>query len=120
MSLRQTKQKELLEREMQAFKEFFTADELFAQASKKDDSIGIATVYRFLKAKKEKHELHAYQCNRRTLYSKGESSHCHFHCTVCGTMSHFSVDKIDFVKKKLPGSLCHFQLDVHGVCDRCK
>jgi Fe2+ or Zn2+ uptake regulation protein len=86
---------------------------------KKDNTIGIATVYRFLKDLRKKKELHSYVCERRMIYSRDKNNHCHFICQKCETVTHFNIDKIDFLQTKIKGEICHFQIDVHGVCDRC-
>ena len=116
---RKTKQKELIQSEISTFKSLFTADELFNKIKKKDNAIGIATVYRFLKDLRKKKELHSYICDRKTVYSKETNNHCHFICQKCNRITHFDIDKIDFLKTKIKGNICHFQIDVNGICDEC-
>ncbi|MBI4173488.1 MAG: transcriptional repressor, partial [Candidatus Aenigmarchaeota archaeon] len=81
-SSRQTRQKKVLEREMQAMDSFFTAEDLHHKVRRRDPRIGIATVYRFLKSDRN---IHPYVCDRKTLYSSSSNSHCHFVCKGCGT-----------------------------------
>ncbi len=116
---RKTKQKQLIQSEISKFTSFFTADELSAQIKKKDPTIGIATVYRLLKDLRKKRELHSYVCNRKMIYSREKNNHCHFICQRCGQTTHFSIDKIDFLTTKIKGEICHFQIDVHGICEKC-
>jgi Fur family ferric uptake transcriptional regulator len=116
---RKTKQKELIQSEISTFTSLFTADELFDKIKKKDNTIGIATVYRFLKDLRKKKELHSYICERRMIYSREKNNHCHFICQKCDTITHFNIEKIDFLKSKIKGEICHFQIDVYGVCDNC-
>jgi Fur family ferric uptake transcriptional regulator len=116
---RKTRQKELIQAETNNFVSLFTAEELFDKVRKKDSSIGIATVYRFLKELRKKRELHSYVCDRRMVYSRQKNSHCHFICQKCGQVIHFDVDRVDFLKRKIRGDICHFQIDVHGICDEC-
>jgi Fe2+ or Zn2+ uptake regulation protein len=116
---RKTKQKELMQSEISTFKSLFTADELFDKIKKKDDTIGIATVYRFLKDLRKKKELHSYVCDRKMVYSQDTNNHCHFICQKCDRITHFDIDKIDFLKTKIKGNICHFQIDVNGICDEC-
>jgi len=120
MARRQTKQKNRISHELDKFSSFFTAEELFEKVNKVDNKIGIATIYRFLKDLRDKGELHSYMCDRRTLYSKNNQSHSHFICEQCGRVEHFKVENIDFLKNKIKGSVCHFQLDVSGICEKCK
>jgi Fe2+ or Zn2+ uptake regulation protein len=117
---RETRQKQLLQEELNSYTSFFTGKELFEKAHEKDKNIGLATVYRFLKDLRERGMLHAYTCNRRILYSQEKKSHCHFICERCKKVRHFYLDKIDFVRNGIEGDICHFQLDVHGICKECK
>ncbi|MFT4309460.1 MAG: Fur family transcriptional regulator [Candidatus Woesearchaeota archaeon] len=118
-SSRKTKQKELIQREVSSIKGMFSAEDLYNKVSSKDSSIGIATIYRYLKEAKNKGELYSYICNRRTIYSKGKNSHCHFICEKTGKTIHIDIDNIDFLKNKIPGTITSFQIEVKGVCDDC-
>lgn len=116
---RNTRQKELIIDEIEGFDRFFNSEELFERVKKKDSKMGIATVYRVLKDLKSKHKLHAYVCDRRTIYSRDKKSHCHFKCEKCGKISHVDVEKLDFLKKSFSGEICHVQIDVTGICSNC-
>ncbi|MBS3158407.1 transcriptional repressor [Candidatus Woesearchaeota archaeon] len=116
---RQTLQKKLLSQELASCSSFFTADEIFSKVKKKDDKIGIATVYRFLKEMKKNEQIHSYLCDRRVIYSTHPKNHCHFTCERCGKTSHITLDNIDFMKKKIEGNICHFQIDICGICTVC-
>lgn len=116
---RKTKQKDLILSEISACTSLFTADELFNKIKKKDSTIGIATVYRLLKELRKKEELHSYICERKMIYSRQKNNHCHFICQKCDQTTHFTVNKIDFLKTKIKGEICHFQIDVYGICDKC-
>ena len=116
---RKTKQKELIQSEISTFTSLFTADELFDKIKKKDNTIGIATVYRFLKDLRKKKELHSYICERKMIYSREKNNHCHFIYQKCDQITHFNIEKIDFLSSKIKGDICHFQIDVHGICDKC-
>jgi len=115
-----TLQKRILEKELLKFKTFFTADELFEVVIKEDLRVGIATVYRFLKSKVKTDEIHSYYCDRRQVFSTHDNSHCHFMCTNCGKTTHIKVKDLDFIKKGIDGKVCHFQIDIHGICKDCQ
>ena len=116
---RMTKQKTIIEEEMNKFDTFFTAEELLSKVQLKDKRIGIATIYRFLKDKTSKDRIHSYYCDRRQVFSRDKDNHCHFICTNCGKTSHFSIKDLNFIRKNINGKVCHFQIDVHGICDEC-
>jgi len=119
---RNTKQKEVIEQILSSMNSFFTAEDIYKLVKKKDNQIGIATIYRFLNGLKNENKLYSYVCDRKTLFSKEKKSHCHFTCEKTGKIIHFDIDNIDFLKKvkeKIPGSISSFQLEVRGVCDSC-
>ena len=117
---RQTKQKRIILKELEHMKGFFSSDELYSAVKAKDDRIGIATVYRFLKDAKERNVIYSYLCNRRRVYSSEKRSHCHFICENSGKIVHFDVDSLDFLRNKIPGDVNSFQLEVRGVCKECE
>jgi Fur family transcriptional regulator, ferric uptake regulator len=120
---RQTRQKDIMEAVLDRFNSLFVAEDFHKKLLDSGKRIGIATVYRFLKEKEKSHRLHSYICNRKTLYSKSNQSHCHFTCEKCGRTEHFNVDRIDFLKTKIneiDGEICHFQIDVSGLCKICR
>ena len=117
---RRTWQKELLEEVVQKLKTFFTAEELLEHAQKKDKRIGLATVYRFLKEYSKAGKVHTFMCDRKLLYAREKRSHCHYICERCGKMQHISIQDLNFLKKNLPGKICHFQIEVHGQCSSCE
>ncbi len=117
---RDTRQKKIIEGEMLKNKFFFTAEALYDNVLKIDKSIGIATVYRFLKELRKNRQIHAYVCNRKSLYSLKNMNHCHFTCESCGKVEHIRVENIDFIKKFIEGDICHFQVEVSGLCSACK
>lgn len=120
MKKRSTQQKILILDVISSFGTFFTADDLFSEVSKKNDKIGIATVYRMLSELKRQDKIHTYICDRKTLYAMNKTNHCHFICNDCGKTDHISIEKIDFLKKDIPGKVCHFQIDIYGICGKCE
>jgi Fe2+ or Zn2+ uptake regulation protein len=116
---RNTKQKELLLNSLSDINIFFTAEDLLNKVQKTTPSIGIATIYRFLNEIKSEGKLHSYTCDRKTIYSNQKNNHSHYICEKCKKISHIKIDNIDFIKNNIPGSICHFQIEVYGVCDSC-
>jgi|SRR3989338_2839034 len=117
---RQTVQKSILQNQISKFSTFFTGEELFEKAKQQDKKLGIATVYRYLKDLRVNGLLHSYECNRKIIYSKEKKNHCHFICEKCGNIEHLNIEKMDFLKEKITGSICHFQIDISGICNKCK
>ena len=113
MASRQTKQKELLQSTLVELPSFFNADNLYVKVISIDSSLGIATVYRFLKEQVELGLLHSYMCDRKTVYSKTKQ-HCHFINEETGEVTHFHIDNLDFLKHKIPGNISSFSIEVKG------
>lgn len=120
MVTRKTNQKKVIEEEIKNLRSFFDAEKLYIQVSKKNKKIGIATVYRFLKKLAEEGKIHSYSCNRKIIYSSNARSHCHFICENCGDTKHINLKKLDFMQKEIKGSICHFQIDITGLCEKCQ
>jgi Fe2+ or Zn2+ uptake regulation protein len=115
---RNTRQKEIISIEISKINDFFTAEELYARTRKHE--IGLATIYRYLKELKKLDMIHSYTCDNKLLYSKDKRSHCHFICEETGKIIHFEVDSLDFLQKKIPGTITSFQIEVKGKCLDCK
>jgi Fur family transcriptional regulator, ferric uptake regulator len=120
MKSRNTKQKETIQHEIDKIKTFFTAEDLYAQVAKLDPQIGLATIYRYLKNLREKNNIFSYTCNSKLIYSKEKRSHCHYICEESGQIIHFDIDSLDFLKDKIPGEITSFQIEVKGICKKCK
>ena len=118
MKKRNTRQKEIIEDVIKNQNHFFTAEEIHQITEK--ENISLATIYRFLKEKKEKLELYAYSCNKKQVYSKNKKSHCHYICEETGEVIHFDIDSLDFLKDKIPGEINSFHIEVRGTCKKCK
>lgn len=119
MPTRQTKQKQLLQQEIDSYTSFFTAEELYTKIHTTDYSLGIATIYRYLKTLVEQQKIHSFSCNRKTIYSNNSKNHCHFHCEQCNNIKHISIKNIDSLQQNLKGKICHFQIDINGICEEC-
>ena len=116
---RNTRQKEIIQSEIDKIKDFFTAEDLYQIIKKKHDDIGLATIYRFMKELRKKKDINSYTCNNKMIYSKDQKSHCHFICEETGKVIHFDVDSLDFLRNKIPGSITSFQIEVKGKCNKC-
>lgn len=120
MKSRNTKQKEYLAKKLEDIKGFFSAEEFCHQCSKEMLGIGVATIYRFLNEQEKLHLLHSYQCDRKKVYSKKSGNHCHFICEQCGKHEHITIKNIEAIRASTKGTICHFQIDVYGICVQCK
>ncbi len=113
--MRQTKQKQTLHTVLQKMNNFFNAEDLHAKVP----TIGMATIYRYLNTAVKQGEIHSYQCERKTVYSTSKKNHSHFTCEKCGETKHIHLNKLDFLKNQLKEKICHVQIDIAGICEKC-
>lgn len=114
---RMTKQKRVLHEAIQQMDGFFNAQELHSNVKTK--RIGLATVYRFLADLDAKSQIHAFICENKKIYSVSKKSHAHFTCERCGDVKHIKIQNVDFLQEA-KDDVCHFQLELSGVCSECK
>jgi len=115
---RLTQQKELIQLEINKISLFFSAEELHKRLVEK--RVGIATVYRYLNNLEKLGLIHSYNCDRRKIYSKSKTNHSHFTCEKCSKVTHFNISDISFIKNKIKSEICHFEVNVTGICENCK
>jgi Fe2+ or Zn2+ uptake regulation protein len=117
---RMTKQKQILQEEIGKSETFFSAEDLYQKIAKKDKGMGIATVYRFLKGLEESGGIHSFVCDNRKTYSISKKNHIHFECERCGMTKHLPAKNVDFLTAATGEEICHFQVNITGVCKRCQ
>ena len=117
---RLTKQKKMLHEEIKLFSSFFDAQELHQKLSGKHQKFGLATIYRFLNKAESDGDLHSFLCHNKKIYSNNKKSHAHFTCERCGKLKHIPLKNVDFLQETLPDEICHFQVELVGICSGCK
>ena len=120
---RNTRQKELIAGEIATREVLFTAEELHLQIQRKHPKIGLATIYRSLHELSASGSIHRFRHGRTVVYSSRTNSDAHFTCERCGQTVHIDVSSLDLSKAisaKSGRSICHFQLDVFGICESCR
>ncbi len=117
---RMTNQKKILYEEIKQFSSFFDAYELHARIVKKNQRIGLATVYRFLNTLESDGEIHSFMCDNKRIYSNNKRSHAHFKCEKCSDIKHIQIKNVDFLHESVNDEICHFQIELSGICSNCK
>lgn len=115
-----TKQKRLLNEEVDKMNYLFSAYDLHNNISKKTKDIGLATVYRFLNKLESENLIHSFMCDNKKIYSSNKVSHAHFKCEKCSKIKHIKIKNLDFLSDFVNESICHFQIELTGVCSDCK
>lgn len=103
-----------------------TAQELYERVSKKDSSIGFATVYRFLRDLANKQFVTEVrmggQASRYELTTK--EHHDHLTCTQCGKICEFENKKIEKLQVQVAEyfgfKLTNHILELYGICPSCQ
>lgn len=112
--------------EVKSGKRHVTAQELFEKVLLKDDSVGFATVYRFLRDLAEKNFVTEVrmggQSSRYELTTK--EHHDHLTCTACGQICEFENNKIEKLQNQVAEffgfKLTHHILELYGLCPSCQ
>ncbi|MBT4539478.1 hypothetical protein HOI26_04890 [Candidatus Woesearchaeota archaeon] len=115
--VRLTKQKKQLNEAIMAINTFFTAQILFENVQRQ---VGLATIYRYLTDLEKLGKLHSFFCGGKKIYSTTAKSHVHFTCERCAEVTHITMKNADFLNNLVDHDICHFQLELVGVCQRCK
>ena len=103
-----------------------TAKELYKRASRKNESISMATVYRTLQLFKELGLVEERRLGQVYCYYevKGPTDHQHLVCRSCGQVMDFEsplIDKlVEELKQKRGFTLTKIDIYMEGYCQRCK
>jgi Fe2+ or Zn2+ uptake regulation protein len=103
-----------------------TAKELYKRASRKNESISLATVYRTLQLFKELGLVEERRLGQVYCYYevKGPTDHQHLVCRSCGEVMDFESPLINTLVEELKQehgfSLTRIEVYMEGYCQRCK
>ncbi len=120
----QTKQKDILLKEIRKKKEEFTIKELHEELS----TIGLTTIYRFIdKLVEDKILVKRIGDNNTTYYQYLEEcdkdNHFFLKCNSCGTMIHVDCDYVEelstHIKNHHKFSLNKDHIIMNGLCEKC-
>lgn len=119
---RSTKQRTAIRQALQAADRPLLATEVLEVAQKAVPSLGIATVYRTLKALVEQESLQVVELpgeNPRFEFAHGH--HHHFSCQACGRVYDIHACPGDFSKMVPPGfAVSNHEVTLYGRCADCK
>jgi Fe2+ or Zn2+ uptake regulation protein len=103
-----------------------TAKELYMRASRKNESISLATVYRTLQLFKEVGLVEERRLGQVYCYYevKGPTDHHHLVCRSCGEVIDFKSplinELVEELKQEHGFSLTKIEVYMEGYCQRCK
>jgi len=126
LNLKVTGQRMIILKALQEGRRHITAQELYEKLASIDDSIGFATVYRFLRHLTENNFVTEVRMGgmpaRYELTPKAH--HDHLTCTSCGKISEFENKAIETLQLKVAQQfgyvLTHHILELYGTCSACQ
>ena len=99
--------------------------DVFSYVQKKDDSIGLATVYRTLKMLEDMDLLNkVYLMGEQTELTKDHGAHYHLICLKCGSIHDVNDQVLEslntHVKQQYGFSPTQAKLSIYGLCKACE
>ncbi len=124
---RMTGQRQIILEVIDASREHLTADDILAQAQRRDRAINASTVYRTLAFLKERGLIKARyydQDNHREVFEPTpRTEHYHFTCTRCGQVLEFESKYVPALKTQLQHEfgveVARACLCLTGLCQKC-
>lgn len=126
LNLKITEPRLLILQALQSGRVHVTAQEVYEQVLKIDDTVGFATVYRFLRKLSE--TGHVTEVRMGGMPARYELTpkkhHDHMTCTHCGKICEFENQKIENLQSTVADSLgfvlTHHVLELYGICPDCQ
>jgi Fur family ferric uptake transcriptional regulator len=120
---RNTKQKRAIREALQGAGRPLSTEEVFEAAQREIDGLGLATVYRSIRALLDGGWLASVEVpGKGTLYElAGKAHHHHFSCTDCGRV--YELDGCDSdVAVRLPTGFraTRHEITIYGTCPGCR
>lgn len=120
LSVKQTKQKQIILDAVQDLKKHPTADEIYLHLKKDYPRLSLATVYRNL-------NIYAEEGKVRKVSIPGDSerfdfnlsNHEHFYCDKCNKIYDVHLDVKEVLNNLSPFNVTSFKLMLYGTCDNC-
>ena len=102
-----------------------SAQEIYVELRNRDQSMGLATVYRSLEALKLEGELQVRKsANGEALYSLIQEDHHHLNCLQCGISIPIHECPVHELEKELKSNhkfrVFYHTLEFFGLCDECQ
>lgn len=121
--IRSTKQRRAIQDIFERTKNALSVEEVLAAAEREVDGIGIATVYRQIKALLEEGVIVPVLLpGQAPRYEPaGRGHHHHFHCTQCGRVFDTKACVKDLKKMIAPGfRISNHDIILYGECAACR
>jgi len=119
--LKHSKQRDMILEYLKGTKAHPTSEKIYDELKTEHPELGIATVYRNLKALHEQELIRKLNVGEgMDRYDADTSNHYHFVCEVCGEVSDLYEDDLELVFKKDTGITVKTQeIYFCGICKNC-
>lgn len=99
--------------------------DVYSYVQQKDDTIGLATVYRTLKMLEDMDLLNKiYMMGKQDTTPKDHGVHYHLVCLKCGSIKDINDDTLLKISKQVRGEYgfepTQVKLSVYGMCEECR
>ena len=123
MSLRTTRQREVIAQVIEEAEGPLGVPEIHGRAQQTLPRLGIATVYRTLKLLTEQRQIHAIAVDGESLYERtGQGHHHHFWCERCGRVFTLHVCPVDLPSGTVFAEgfvVRSHEVTLYGLCPAC-
>lgn len=126
-NMRITKQREIILKAFLNMESHVSAEELYKEASRRDSTIGLATVYRTINlfckcGLAQQRDFGDGETRYEHLFN--HKHHDHLICTNCGKITEFENTGIEKLQAKVARShkfeAYNHRLELYGLCEACK
>ncbi len=116
-----SRQRDMILEYLKGTKAHPTPEQIFDDLRQRDSKLGIATVYRNLKALYEQGLIRKLNVGETAdRYDADLSNHYHFHCECCGEVSDIYEPELDINFKNNNGTkVKSFEVYGYGICPKC-
>ncbi|MBE9166081.1 transcriptional repressor [Pleurocapsales cyanobacterium LEGE 06147] len=125
MKTQRTRSQERIMQVLKTLKKAISAQELYIELRKRNQNMGLATVYRSLEALKLQGEVQVRTLpNGESLYGSIHRDQHHLTCVNCGTSIPIEECPVHQLEERLENShqfkVYYHTLEFFGLCNRCQ
>ncbi len=125
MKTQRTRSQERIMQVLKTLKKAISAQDLYIELRKRNQNMGLATVYRSLEALKLQGEVQVRTLpNGESLYGSIHRDQHHLTCVNCGTSIPIAECPVHQLEEQLEQShqfkVYYHTLEFFGLCDRCQ
>ena len=120
---KRSRQRDAIYADLCSRKDHPTADMVYESVKKDFPSIGIATVYRNLRAMADSGKIRVLHTENADHFDADISNHCHLYCRNCKSLLDFEMISVDSLvaeaKDEYNSSVDSVTLIFNGLCEDC-